>query len=195
MTRALALAVLLAAGAAQAEPWTVDAANSSLAFSGRYEGEPFDGRFRRFTPTVAVDATDPARTRIVVDVDMTSVDTADEDRDGTLRTPDFFWYDKYPTARFETTACRAAAGATAGAAAAADAATARRFVCAARLTIRDKTKTLDFPFTWTESGGTATLAASVTLNRLDYDVGTGDWADDALIAHDVVVTTRLALQR
>ena len=192
MKRIALILLACATGTAHAATWTVDPAASTLVFRGKYEGEPFQGRFRKFgVSTLAFDAKDPAQIKIVVDVDMASVDTGNEDRDGTLRTPDFLWWEKYPKARFETTACRA--GATV--AGARELATTQHFTCAAKLTIREKTQAFDFPFTWTTNAdGTATLAAKVTLDRTQYGVGRGDWADDALIAHAVDVTTKLKLK-
>jgi polyisoprenoid-binding protein YceI len=64
----------------------------------------------------------------------------------------------------------------------------------ADLTIRGKTKRIAFPFRFTTNGTGATLDARVTLDRLDYGLGTGEWADDSVIGHKVDVLVHLVLK-
>lgn len=172
--------IMFATGSAQAATWQVVPALSKLSFQGTYEGEAFDGRFQRFTPTIAFDAADAAKIAIDTSVDLASVDTQNQERDDALTSTEFFDTARFPKARFTTTACRGAAP---------------RFTCDATLTIRGKQRPLKFPFTWTANAdGTARLTARVTLNRLDFDVGTGDWADTELIENAVRVSVDLRLK-
>ena len=174
MIRALPLLLLLPLHAG-ATDYVVDPARSHLSFSGSAQGEAFEGRFARYSATVSIDG---AATSVTAEVDVTSVDTQNSERDETLATAEFFDFAKFPKATFRTTACRAAG--------------AGRFECDAELTIRDKTVKLAFPFTINE-GGKATLDAKVTLDRTQFDVGTGDWSGEDAVAHAVEVTVHLAL--
>lgn len=168
--------LLLVPFAAGATDYAVDAADSKLAFKGSAQGEAFDGAFKRFTATVAVDA---ANTAVTAEIDVASADTANSERDETLATAEFFDYAKFPKAKFHTTSCKPAG--------------AGRFDCQAELTIRDKTQAIAFPFTLAESGGKATLDATVSLDRTKFDVGTGDWAGEDTVAHAVTVNVHLLL--
>ena len=47
-------------------------------------------------------------------------------------------------------------------------------------------------FTWTP-GAKPVLDGQATLKRLDFQVGTGDWADTAALPNEVKVRTRLVL--
>jgi polyisoprenoid-binding protein YceI len=174
MIRALPLLLLLPLPAVATE-YAVDPSRSQLSFAGSAQGESFEGRFARFSATVSIDG---AATALTAEVDVTSVDTQNSERDETLATAEFFDFEKFPKATFRTTSCRAAG--------------AGRFECDAELTIRDRTRKLAFPFTLNE-GGKATLDAKVTLDRTQFDVGTGDWAGEDAVAHAVAVTVHLAL--
>jgi len=176
----LTLAVVLC-GPVAAKDWRVDPGQGRLRFEGTAQGEVFQGEFRKFTPRVALEPGNPGSARIEVDVDVASADTQNKERDDALATPQFFGFDKFPKARFRTLSCRAGKGADA-------------YDCEAELTIRDKTRKLRFPFTFTESGGQATLKSSLELNRMDYDIGTGEWADAEELAHRVKVTVELKLK-
>jgi len=172
--RALSLLLFLPFAASAGE-YVVDAAGSTLTFRGSAQGEAFDGKFKAFTATVAVDATQAA---ITAEIDVTSVDTQNSERDETLATAEFFDFARFPKATFRTKSCRAAGTG--------------KFECDAELTIRDRTQKLAFRFTLNE-GGKSTLDAKATLDRTQFDVGTGDWAGEDAVAHAVEVTVHLAL--
>jgi polyisoprenoid-binding protein YceI len=179
---ALALALAAAPAAAQGTDWTLVPAGSSLSFASSYDGEAFSGRFQRFTPRIALDPAAPEATRIEVAIDIASVGTDNEERDGTLATPEFFWTTKFPTATFRTTACKA--GASPGA-----------IDCEASLTLRDRTVAMPFNLRFEASGDRATLKAQAQVDRIAFEVGSGDWADTALIPQFVDVTVDLVLAR
>lgn len=163
-----------------AAAWRVQADSSTLGFQSEYEGEAFNGRFLRYDAQLDVDLANPAATRIVVDIDLDSVDTQNPERDGMLRNADFFWVEKFPRARFETKSCEH--GPSPG-----------MQSCAAQLNLRGKVTELRFPFAWSPSGNGARLKARLTLDRLTLGVGTGDWADVGLIPRTVHVQVDLQL--
>lgn len=151
---------------------------AKLAFAGSYQGEAFNGTFERFAPTIVFDADDLASARFDVEIDLTSAKTGVDDYDSSMQEPDFFNTRSFPKAHFKTSGFRA---------------TGDGFEADASLTIRDKTQPLVFPFRFARDGDSARLTATVTLNRLDYDVGIGDWTDTSLLANPVEVTVDLPL--
>lgn len=171
---------LLAAGGLQAADWQ-KAEGATLGFKGTYQGEAFEGRFERFTPTVAFDPADLASARFEVEIDVASAKTGIADYDGTMQSSEFFDSATWPTAHFVTFTFRQTGEDT--------------YEADAELTIRDKTAPLVFPFRFAVKGDRAELTSTVVLHRLDFDVGTGDWADPSLIANDIEVTVNLPLTR
>jgi polyisoprenoid-binding protein YceI len=45
-------------------------------------------------------------------------------------------------------------------------------------------------FTWT-SGAQPVLEGKATVNRLDFGIGSGDWADTSLIPNAIAVSTKV----
>ncbi len=70
---------------------------------------------------------------------------------------------------------------------------ATHFEADATLTLRDKTVALKFPFNFEPNADGARLKAKVTLDRLAFGIGTGDWADESMIGHQVEVNVDLSL--
>ena len=176
MLRFLIPLALLLPAVALARDWQVDAAKSTLTFKGSYQGESFDGKFKKFQATISYDAADPAKSKFDVTVDLASVDTDSGERDQSLATSDFFDTAKTPQAHFVTESF-AKAG---------DAVEAK-----GNLTLRGQTKPVTLKVTFAESGDTATLDVDTTLKRADFSLGNGpDWSD---IGADVPVHGHLAL--
>lgn len=165
---------------AAAPAWTVDPAQSTLSFVGTQQGEKFTGVFKRFKATVRYAPGDLAGSALDVSIDVTSVDSKSPDRDQALATDAWFDFKRYATATFRSVGPLRASpnGATAD----------------ADLSIHGHTKRIAFPFRFVATGPSATLDARVTLDRLDYGLGAGEWADDSVIGHKVDVIVHLVLR-
>lgn len=172
---ALLAALPLGAGA---RDWNTDVAHSTLGFSGTYQGEKFSGKFARFEASIAYDPADLASARFDVVIDVTSAATGNADYDGQLKTAEFFDFAKFPKAHFVTRAFRKDGDTV---------------LADGTLTIRDQSKPVTLAVRFAAAGAGATLDVSTTLKRLDFAVGSGDWADTAVIANDVPVSAHLVL--
>ncbi len=155
--------------------------SGSLGFSGMQQGERFEGRFERFGPSIRFDATDLAASRFDVWIELASANTDNEERDEALKGEDFFAIGAFPKARFVTGAMRAI--------------DATHFEADATLTIRDRTVAIKFPFAFEPASEGARLTAKVTLDRLAFGLGAGDWASEDDIGHQVEVRVDLELSR
>ena len=84
-------------------PWTVDKNHSSVLFVIRHLGlSNVRGRFDTFESTLDVGETLDS-VSVTADVDLSSVDTNNADRDAHLRTADFFDTEKHQTMSFRST--------------------------------------------------------------------------------------------
>lgn len=80
-----------AAAALVTGAFQVDPVHSSVIFGIRHmDVANFYGRFNRFSGSMTFDAADPSASSVTFRIDAASVDTANERRDGHLRSPDFF---------------------------------------------------------------------------------------------------------
>lgn len=141
--------------------WTVDPTHTRIGFVARHMMvTKVRGAFHEFTADVEI-GEDPLASRVEAEVQMASIDTGSADRDGHLRTNDFFDVEQHPTMRLVSTGFDAAGG---------------HYVMHADLTIKGVTRPVDFelefdgvgqdPWGNTRAGFTATT----TVNRKDWGI-------------------------
>ncbi|MDA0710937.1 MAG: YceI family protein [bacterium] len=100
------LASLLLLGNGQAETYTIDAVHSTVDFTIRHLVSRSSGRFDDFSGTVTYDAAHPEKTSAEATIQVGSINTGNEKRDGHLKNPDFFDAETYPTITFKSTSAK-----------------------------------------------------------------------------------------
>ncbi|MDT0390708.1 YceI family protein [Streptomyces sp. DSM 41921] len=91
--------------------YTIDPAHSTIGFVARHAMVTnVKGSFQDFTGTLHLDGTDPSRSTASLDVVMDSIETGNADRDGHLKSADFFKADEFPTMTFRSTKAEALGG-------------------------------------------------------------------------------------
>ena len=173
----LMFALALPCVAASAD-YSVQPAASTLGFSGSFQGASFNGQFGQWTAAVSYDAAKLASSKFDVNVTLASVKTGDKDRDGALPGSDFFNVAKFPQAHFVTTGFRQNGA---------------QVIADGNLTLRGVTKPVSLVVTFKPQGNGATLDVAGTVKRLDFGVGTGDYADTSVIGADVKINAHLQL--
>lgn len=84
--------------------WQVDYSHSDIQFKVRHMMiSKVRGRFEDFEATIDFDPENPTNTNVEVSVDLASINTRDEKRDGHLRSADFFDVENNPTMTFSST--------------------------------------------------------------------------------------------
>jgi polyisoprenoid-binding protein YceI len=117
------------------------------------------GRFSGVKGTIVDVADDPSRSSAAIEIDPATITTADDKRDGHLRSADFFDVDQFPTITFVSTRIEG---------------TRENFRLTGDLTIRDQTRpvTLDVTLNGTAVnpyGKTvASFSGQAKLNRKDF---------------------------
>ena len=83
------------------ERWEIDSSHSSVHFSVRHLViAKVRGSFARWSGTVQVPDGDFSHATVAVTIDASSINTGVADRDGHLKSPDFFDVAQYPELRF-----------------------------------------------------------------------------------------------
>ena len=91
--------------------YTIDPSHTTLGFTARHAMVTnVKGKFLDFTGTLHLDGSDPAKSTASFDVKMDSIDTGSPDRDGHLKSADFFKTEEFPTMTFRSTAVEALGG-------------------------------------------------------------------------------------
>ncbi|MFD7782524.1 YceI family protein [Streptomyces nojiriensis] len=93
--------------------YVIDPAHSSIGFTVRHAMVTnVRGAFAEHEGTLHLDGADPARSTASIDVKIASVDTGIADRDGHLRSGDFFDAEAFPLMTFRSTEARQLGGDT-----------------------------------------------------------------------------------
>ena len=176
-TLLLALALGALANVADAADYTVGA-GSTLGFTASFQGEDFDGSFGKFDAAIRYDAANLGSSKFDVTIDLASARTGDSDRDASLPDSDFFDVAKFPQARFTSSGFREA-----GSAVFAD----------GTLTLKGIDKPVSLAIRFVPNASGATLDVTTKLKRLDFNVGSGEFADTSTIGNEVKVKAHLQL--
>lgn len=84
--------------------YTLDVTHSRLGFSARHAMvTTVRGAFKEFEGTAHVDTAAPANSKVELRIKAESIDTGNADRDGHLRSGDFFENEAYPDITFVST--------------------------------------------------------------------------------------------
>jgi polyisoprenoid-binding protein YceI len=87
----------------EAATWTIDPVHSEVGFSVRHMMvSKVRGRFTRFSGEI-VTADDPAQSSVTAEIDLSSINTGQEQRDEHIKSADFFEVETYPTMTYRST--------------------------------------------------------------------------------------------
>ncbi len=141
--------------------WTIDPSHSEVGFSVRHlMVSKVKGNFETFSGTIVI-GEDPLASSVTAEVDLNSINTRDAQRDGHLRSADFFEVETHPTLTFASTSVRPSGS---------------DFVVTGDLTIKGTTKSVELalefngvhPDPW---GGTrAGFSAETEISRKEFGV-------------------------
>lgn len=174
----ICLTLLLAyAGTTMAAEYSMTK-GSTLGFTGIFQGEEFKGKFGDFQAAIRYDPADLSTARFDVTVQLASASTGDVDRDQSLPGSDFFNIAKFPTAHFITRSFRQQGD---------------KVIAEGTLELKGASKPVNLEVDFTPREGGATLDVSAKLNRLDFGIGSGDFADTSTIGADVSINAHLEL--
>jgi polyisoprenoid-binding protein YceI len=88
--------------------YTIDPAHSTIGFTVRHAMVTnVKGAFDEFSGSLHLDGSDPSASTASIDVKMDSINTGSADRDGHLKSADFFKIDEFPTMTFRSTKAEA----------------------------------------------------------------------------------------
>lgn len=173
---ALAPLVLLTGVSAQAATWELDPGESTVTFQYSYEGAPYEGAFKNVQATFDIDITNPGACNFSVTIPIADIEIEKEAKDFMMDI-ELFDVDQFPTASFQASKCTLVS--------------LNSFTAEGGLTIRNQTHPVAFPFTLDiemyDGQPRFHMTSEVTIQRLDYGVGQGYWANTSTIPNDVLI--------
>ncbi len=160
------LAVALPTVARAADTYNVDKGHSEVSFKVKHLLGKVPGRFNDFSGTIVFDPAKPETSSVEFAIKATSIDTANGDRDGHLRSADFFDVEKFPEITFKSSKVKPAGK--------------DKYDVTGTLTLHGVSKEVTLPVSF---GGVMTakgrdgkeslksgFETQVTLNRKDYGI-------------------------
>ena len=182
------LTLISGAFAQTAKTWNVDKMHSAVKFSvSHLVISEVDGSFKIFDGNMVATKEDFTDAKINFTVDVNSINTDNANRDGHLKSDDFFNAEKYPNMTFVSTSFKKKSGSA--------------YELTGDITIRDVTKKVTFAVKY---GGTtkdpygntkAGFKATGTINRLQYGLkwNTLTEAGGAVVGADIDLTINLEM--
>jgi len=167
--------------------WQVDKSHSAINFSVRHFFTPVNGSFNDYKATINFNPENLEESNIDVAIQVSSIDTKNDRRNGHLKSADFFEAETWPNMTFKSDVIRSTGE--------------NEYVATGTLTIKDVSKDFELPFTllgmgdhpMREGSKIAGISAETVIDRSEFGVGTGDWASDAVVGDKVTVNILLEL--
>jgi len=172
--------LLLVAMSAQATEWKTQN-TGEFTFEVSFEGVGTPGTFKRFDVTLEFDPKHLDASHLRVIVDLTAADMGDPEINAIIADPIWFDAGKFPKAVFESKRIEARGPG--------------KFVATGILNLKGLSKTVAVPFSWSEKEQRANMRGKFDVQRMKFNVGSGEWATDDPIGIDVKLQFDLTLKR
>jgi cytochrome b561 len=161
-----------------AQGWVIRQEASSIGFNFTQYGQGVESRFEDWSGKIVFDKNNLEASSAEIHIKAASLKTGSEDRDNTARGAEWFDVEKFPEIVFKSESFSDLGS--------------KRYAVSGDLTIRDVTKPVNFEFTLDEeslgqSQKKATMDGALTLNRLDFGVGQGQWQAVDAIGADIAI--------
>ena len=145
---------------------------SSITFEIKNLGITTSGSIGGLSSKVHFNPANLPSSTLEASVEVKTINTDNDSRDEHLRSEDFFDVALYPKISLKSVAFKHRSG--------------NNYTGTFTLTIKDKTKPVEIPFTFIDKGNTVEFKGTFKINRLDYGVGSSSMvlSDDATITID-----------
>lgn len=159
--------------------WTVIPQESHIRVEIMQGGQAFAGEFGKFDADITFDPANLAESHVNVKIDIASFVTGSGDRDAQAHSAEWFNAASFPQAEF--TASRF------------DKTGSNQYVAHGTLKIRGVSRDIDLPFTLDthavdDDEKEAEMQAEISLHRLDFGIGQGEWQSTGTIGDAVKVS-------
>lgn len=150
---------------------------SSIKWSVNYSGKAVDGMFPSFTSDIAFDPAHLDTSSVNVSINTAKATSTDSDAQASIAGGEWLAASQYPAAVFKSSGFSHLSR--------------DNYQADGMLSLRGKTVKVSLPFTLKITGHNAAMDGTITLKRLDFGVGTGEWAKTDAVANDVKVTVHV----
>ena len=146
----------------------------SKGYTISFSGKGVDGIFKKMEAEISFDEKNLATSKFSLTIDVNSINTGNALQNKHALGADWFDASKYPSIKFTTNSIgKSASG----------------YIAKGKLEVKNKSKEVSIPFTFTSDGTKGKFMTDFTIKRSDYGVGepNGDVADEIKIKAEVPV--------
>jgi polyisoprenoid-binding protein YceI len=152
---------------------TKPVARWSITFQAKNMGITVDGSVTGLQADIQFNPADLTASSIQASVDANTINTDNSSRDEHLKGSDFFDVAHYPKITIKSVSIKHKSG--------------NNYIGKFSLTIKNKTKLVDIPFSTTDKESVTNFKGTLKINRLDFGIG-----DSSLILSDQVTVNIIA---
>lgn len=162
--------------------WNIVSEKSHIKFTGSVYGSAFTGQFHVFSGDIAFDPERLSDSHVYIKVGMSDFESGSAERDSSMKNDIWFSSESFTESHFKADEFEYIDE--------------NQYVARGFLTIKGIEKPQNFIFTLdmiTGEGGESVAIAkgNFVINRLDFDIGTGEWANPDNVATDVTLDISL----
>ena len=166
--------------------WVIDMQKSTLSFETTQQGAVIIGHFNGFSGDIRFDEGRLEESKATIRVDLKSVDSKSPERDESLLGADWFSVESFPESIYSVSKFEFIKE--------------DQYLARGELELRGVKKELDLPliitFSTDEAGRDVALAVGeVSLDRLDFGIGQGEWKDTQAVGNPVKVRVSVTAVR
>lgn len=162
--------------------WVINLEQSKIAFEFLQYGQGVQGSFKEFDGRIIFDPANPQNSDVDVVIKPASIETGSNDRNQQARSASWFDVEEFPVAIFKTESITLVEP--------------NQYTARADLTIRGVTIPVVMPFSLEISDNgdgseSAVMRANISLMRLDFGVGQGEWQSTQAIDNEVKIDVEI----
>lgn len=150
---------------------------SSISFVYKQMNVPLAGGFKQFNAQLSFDPAQPAAAKAEINIELASIDAGSAEANDEVAGALWFNTKTFPTARFVAATIKPLGN--------------NRFEVVGKMSIKGKTRAITTPATFHQDGTRAVFEGNLVLQRADFGIGEGMWADFGTVANEVQIKFHL----
>ena len=158
---------------------SIDASKSKITFTSKLMGSKISGNFGKFSGKVLFNPDEPEKAKANLVIEAASFNAGGEELQEEAKGKDWFSTKLFPTASFVADSVKVVG--------------ANSLEVRGALTIKGKAVPLLISVKYQPQGKQMVFDANFQVLRLDFGLGSGNWADTSAVANEVPVNVHLVL--
>ena len=150
---------------------------STVSFVFKQMNVPVEGNFKQFKIQLSFDPAKPMLAKAAIEISIASIDAGSDEANDSVADKLWFNTKTFPVARFVSSSVKLLGN--------------NRFEVSGKMSIKGRTLDTKTPATFHLEGSNGVFEGSFVLNRGDYGIGEGSWADFGTVANEVQIKFRL----